>query len=175
MSVFLAILFCVGLIGLDQLFKFLAIEYLKPIEFIDVLPNVLRFRYVENTGAVFGSFAAHTLLLTVFSIILLVFTIVFLIKNKEKSRLVNFCLLLMVSGGIGNIIDRIRLKYVVDFIEPLFVDFAVFNFADCLITIGAFSLIGYLIYDMIKDSKKQKAAQNSNNIAADCSDDNGNN
>ena len=174
MSVFLAILFCTGLIGLDQLFKFLAIEYLKPREYIDVFQNVLRFRYVENTGAVFGSFATHTLLLTVFSIILLIFTVVFLIKNKDKSKLVNFCLLLMVSGGIGNIIDRIRLKYVVDFIEPLFVDFAVFNFADCLITVGAFTLIGYLIYDMIKDSKNQKMQKVLNN-QTDCSDNNGDN
>ena len=62
----------------------------------------------------------------------------------------------MVSGGIGNIIDRLRLKYVVDFIEPLFVNFAVFNFADCLITVGAFALIIYLIVDLIKDSAKQK-------------------
>jgi signal peptidase II len=63
----------------------------------------------------------------------------------------------MISGGLGNIIDRIRLKYVVDFIEPLFVDFAVFNFADCLITIGAFALIFYLIVDIIKDSERNKA------------------
>jgi signal peptidase II len=62
----------------------------------------------------------------------------------------------MISGGIGNIIDRIRLHYVVDYIEPLFVNFAVFNFADCLITVGAFALIFYLIYDLIKDTKKSK-------------------
>ena len=62
----------------------------------------------------------------------------------------------MISGGIGNIIDRIRLHYVVDYIEPLFVNFAVFNFADCLITVGAFTLIIYLIYDLVKDTKKSK-------------------
>ena len=154
MSVLFAVLFCSALVGLDQLFKFLAIEYLKPIEYIDVINKVLRFRYVENTGAVFGSFATQTMLLTIFSVVLLVFTIVFLIKNKDKSKFVNVCLLLMIAGGIGNIIDRIRLKYVVDFIEPLFVDFAVFNFADCLITVGAFMLIGYLIVDILKDVKK---------------------
>lgn len=80
----------------------------------------------------------------------------------------------MVSGGIGNIIDRIRLKYVVDFIEPLFVDFAVFNFADCLITVGAFTLIGYLIYDMVKEAKQQKQQNIRNNPQTDCSDNNGN-
>lgn len=160
MSVFLTLFICAALIGADQLFKFLVIEYLKPIGFVNVIDGVLRFRYVENTGAIFGSFAAHTAVLTVFSLILLIATIIFLVKNKEKSKIVNVCLVLMISGGLGNIIDRIRLKYVVDFIEPLFVDFAVFNFADCLITVGAFALVSYLIIDIIKDGKKHKATVN---------------
>lgn len=156
MSVIFAVLLCLGLIGADQLIKLLVIEYLKPIQYIDVLEGILRFRYVENTGAIFGSFATHTAFLTVFSVILLVVTIFFLIKNKNQNKFVKFCLLFMISGGIGNIIDRIRLHYVVDYIEPLFVDFAVFNFADCLITVGAFLLIFYLIFDLVKDSKKNK-------------------
>lgn len=144
------------MIFIDQATKLLVVEFLKPIEYIDVINNILRFRYVENTGAVFGSFATQTFLLTIFSIILLFVTIFYLVKNKDKSKFVNICLLLMISGGIGNIIDRIRLNYVVDFIEPLFVNFAVFNFADCLITVGAFALIIYLIVDLIKDTKKEK-------------------
>ena len=157
MAVFLFILFCLALIGFDQFIKYIVIEYLKPVEYFDVIENVLRLRYVENTGAVFGSFATHTLFLTIFSVILLCIVIYYLISNRNQSKLVNFCLLLMISGGVGNIIDRIRLHYVVDYIEPLFIDFAVFNFADCLITVGAFSLIIYLIVDLIKDIKKGKS------------------
>ncbi len=153
MTAVLSVLMCLALIGADQYIKFLVVEYLKPIEYIDVVDGFLRFRYVENTGAVFGSFATHTVFLTIFSIVLLVFTIYFLVTNKSKSKLVNFCLLLMISGGVGNIIDRIRLQYVVDYIEPVFVDFAVFNFADMLITVGAFILIFYLIYDLVRDFK----------------------
>lgn len=156
MSVFIAVLLCCSLIGIDQIIKLLVINYLKPVQYVDVLDGILRFRYVENTGAIFGSFAAHTAFLTVFSVILLGFTIFLLIKNKDKNKFVSLCLLLMISGGIGNIIDRIRLHYVVDYIEPLFIDFAVFNFADCLITIGAFALIIYLIFDLIRDTKKSK-------------------
>lgn len=159
MSVIAAIILCSALVGADQIIKLLVINYLKPIQYIDVIDGVLRFRYVENTGAIFGSFSAHTAILTVFSIILLGVTIFFFVTNKNKNKLVNLCLLFMISGGVGNIIDRIRLKYVVDFIEPLFVDFAVFNFADCLITVGAFTLIIYLIVDLVKDSKKQKDIQ----------------
>lgn len=157
MAVFLSILFCLALIGFDQFIKYIVIEYLKPVEYFDVIENVLRLRYVENTGAVFGSFATHTLFLTIFSVILLGIVIYYLISNRNQSKLVNFCLILMISGGVGNIIDRIRLHYVVDYIEPLFIDFAVFNFADCLITVGAFSLIIYLIVDLIKDIKKGKS------------------
>lgn len=158
MAVFSAIILCIALVGSDQIIKLLVINYLKPIQYFDVIEGVLRFRYVENTGAIFGSFATHTVILTVFSIVLLGFTIFFLITNKNKSKFVNICLLFMISGGIGNIIDRIRLHYVVDFIEPLFVNFAVFNFADCLITVGAFALIIYLIVDLVKDGKKQNQA-----------------
>lgn len=156
MTAVLSVLMCLALIGADQYIKYLVVEYLKPIEYIDAIDGFLRFRYVENTGAVFGSFATHTVFLTIFSIILLAFTVYFLVTNKSKSKLVNFCLLLMISGGVGNIIDRIRLKYVVDYIEPVFIDFAVFNFADILITVGAFILIFYLIYDLVKDFKGSK-------------------
>ncbi len=156
MSVILSVLICAAFVGVDQLLKYVVVEYLEPINHYDVIDGILRFRYVENSGAVFGSFSAHTALLTVFSVILLGFTIYLLATNKSKSKFMNICLLLMISGGIGNIIDRIRLGYVVDYIEPLFVNFAVFNFADCLITVGAFLLVGRLIFDVIKDFKKGK-------------------
>lgn len=163
MFAILPALFCIILVVIDQVTKLLVVEFLKPIEYVDVIDNILRFRYVENTGAVFGSFATQTLLLTVFSVVLLGFTVYYLIKNRDKSKFVNICLLLMISGGIGNIIDRVRLNYVVDFIEPIFVNFAVFNFADCLITVGAFALIIYLIVDLIKDIKKEKGNKSEEN------------
>ncbi len=157
MSVIFTILFCGFLVALDQLIKYLVVSYLMPIQYIDVIENILRFRYVENSGAIFGSFSAHTIILTVVSVVLLAVLIFFLASNKIQSKLVEICLLLMVSGGIGNIIDRIRLGYVVDFIEPLFVEFAVFNFADCLITVGAFLLVFYLMFDLFRDIKKSKS------------------
>lgn len=157
MSIILCIVICALLIGTDQFTKYLVVEYLKEKEQFVVIENVLSFRYVENTGAVFGSFAAHTIVLTVVSIILIGVVIFYLLKNKNQSKFINICLLLMISGGIGNVIDRIRLKYVIDFIEPLFVNFAVFNFADCLITVGAFALMFYLIIDLVKDFKNSKS------------------
>lgn len=169
MSAIFCFVFCALLILIDQGIKLIVIEFLKPVEYIDFIDGFLRFRYVENTGAVFGSFATHTVFLTIFSIVLLGVVIFYLYTNKNKSKFINICLLLMISGGIGNVIDRIRLHYVVDYIEPVFVNFAVFNFADCLITVGAFALIFYLILDLIKDFKKTKQSETDTEI------DNGNN
>ncbi len=164
MSAVFCFVFCALLILIDQGIKLAVIEFLKPVEYVDFIEGFLRFRYVENTGAVFGSFATHTIFLTIFSIVLLGVVIFYLCTNKNKSKFINICLLLMISGGFGNVIDRIRLHYVVDYIEPIFMNFAVFNFADCLITVGAFALIIYLIVDLIKDfkSSKQSAADTVN-------------
>ena len=156
MSVIGAIIFVLSLVGIDQVIKYIVIEYLKPIGVFELIEGFIRLRYVENTGAVFGSFSSHTAVLTVVSIILLIVTVYFLVSQKNKSKLVSFTLLLMIAGGIGNIIDRIRLHFVVDYIEPTFIDFAVFNFADCLITVGAFVLMIYLVVDIVKEEKQKR-------------------
>ncbi len=156
MFVVIAVIVTAILVGADQFFKYLAVEYLSNGDYFTVVEGFLRFRYVENTGAVFGSFSNHTVFLTVFSVFLLAGAVFLLATNKKRSKFMNVCLILMISGGIGNIIDRIRLGYVIDFIEPTFVNFAVFNFADCLITVSAFLIIGYLLYDFFKDVKRVK-------------------
>lgn len=147
------------LTAIDQLTKYIAVNTVKlngPSEF---LFGLFQFRYVENTGAAFSSFSDNTTLLTVLTVIILLICIILLLSKKIKPRFVNICLVLVISGGVGNVIDRILYGYVVDFIEPLFIDFAVFNFADCCITVGAFMLIGYEIYGLISE-KKKKADKN---------------
>jgi signal peptidase II len=167
MSIIGAIIFVLSLVGIDQLIKYFVIEYLKPIGVFELIEGFIRLRYVENTGAVFGSFSSHTAVLTVVSIILLIVTVYFLVSQKNKSKLVSLTLLLMIAGGIGNIIDRIRLHFVVDYIEPTFIDFAVFNFADCLITVGAFVLMIYLVIDIVKDEKTKKEKISGNEFIND--------
>lgn len=167
MSVAIALAVSALLVGADQIIKYFVTVYLKPVGSIEVIKGFIRLSYVENTGAAFGSFAAYTAVLTVFSVLLLIGAVYFLAAGKSKSRLVNICVLLISSGGIGNIIDRIRLHYVIDYIEPVFIRFAVFNFADSLITVGAGILIVYLIVDMFKDTSRKKqmlksAAENKN-------------
>lgn len=142
------------LTAVDQITKRLILSTVKvdgPVEF---LFDLFQFRYVENTGAAFSSFSDSTLFLTVFTAAVIGVCLFVILMRKVKPLFPNVCLVLIVSGGIGNLIDRILYGFVVDFIEPLFVDFAVFNFADCCITVGVFMLIGYEIYEIIRTSKK---------------------
>ncbi len=144
------------LVAIDRLTKYLAVTTVKidgPKEFFF---GLFRFRYVENTGAAFSSFSDNTKILTVFTVLIIIFCLILLFSKRLKPLFVNACLLLVTAGGIGNVIDRISYGYVVDFIEPLFIDFAVFNFADCCITVGAFMLIGYEVYELISERKKSK-------------------
>ena len=64
---------------------------------------------------------------------------------------------MIMGGGLGNLIDRVFRHFVVDYIEVLFIDFPVFNFADCFITVGEFVLIGYLLWDIFRDFKKGRS------------------
>lgn len=140
----------------DRLTKYAAVNTVKPNGPFKFLFGAFQLRYVENTGAAFSSFSNNTFLLTVFTVIILAVCLAVLLMRKIKPLFPNICLVLVVAGGIGNVIDRILYGYVVDFIEPLFMDFAVFNFADCCITVGAFMLIGYEIYGLFRDKKKQQ-------------------
>ncbi len=141
---------------IDQLTKYAAVVTVKvngPVKFAF---GLFQFRYTENTGAAFSFFSENTDLLSVVTLITVIICLIVILTRKIKPDFLNVCLMLIVSGGIGNVIDRIRLGYVVDFIEPLFIDFAVFNFADCCITVGAFMMIGYEIYDLIKEYRLKK-------------------
>lgn len=140
---------------IDQLTKYAAVSTVKidgPKEFLFGLFN---FTYVENTGASFSLFSDKTEILSVVTAVILLLGFVVLLRKTFKSKFINAALVLVLSGGLGNLIDRIAYGYVVDFIEPLFVKFAVFNFADCCITVGAFMIVAYKIFEVIKERKKK--------------------
>ena len=124
-----------------------------------VIDGFLQWRYVENTGAAFSLFTGKTALLSVFTAVVLLVGFYLIIAKKIKSKVALASVVMLMGGGLGNLIDRIFRHFVVDYIEVLFIDFPVFNFADCFVTVGEFLLVGYLVYDIVKDYKKagQKA------------------
>lgn len=135
------------LVGLDQLTKYLVITNVKPVDAVPVLDNILQFRYVENTGAAFSILSEKTWLLSLITGVLIVGALLYLFIKKPKNKLECASIILVVSGGLGNLIDRIFRGYVVDFIEYLFMEYAVYNFADILVTIGAILLVISIFLD----------------------------
>lgn len=145
------------LTAVDQLIKFFVERDLQPVGKMSFIDGFIGWEYVRNTGAAFGAFSNNTKLLSVFTGIVIVAGIAVLLMDKIKSKFCQVCAVLIVAGGLGNLIDRVLLGYVIDYIEVQFVDFAVFNFADILVTCGSFMLMGYMIYDIFREKKQAKA------------------
>lgn len=145
------------LIGADQLLKQWAERALGGGR-VFAADGFMALRYVQNTGAAFSMLSGKTVILVWGTAVVLAACTVYLLLGRSKNRFFDAALLLLIAGGTGNLIDRIRLGYVIDYIEPLFVDFAVFNFADCLITVGAALLFVWAIRGAVKDKNRKETS-----------------
>ena len=139
-------IFCICsllLIYVDQFTKKLAIKYLLNKEPIVVIDGILELVYTENQGAAFGILQNRFELFYVITILVLFIIIYLLVKTKLTFHNIPYFifLVLIFSGAVGNFIDRVKNKSVVDFIYFKPIDFPVFNFADILITCGCIVLI----------------------------------
>ncbi len=140
---------------LDQITKIIAESSLKGTDGVIVIPKVLSFSYLENRGAAFGIFSDSRWVFMVFSTVAIVTMIYLIFSMRKKHPIFLISLSMLVGGGIGNMIDRIFRGYVIDFFKVLFVDFAVFNVADCFVTVGAIILAIYMMF-IYKDSNNNK-------------------
>ena len=133
---------------LDQLTKYLAVTHLKaiPSRTIPLIPGVFHFTYVENTGAAFSIFQDKRLFFIVVTIIAAIIIIYYMITMKSEGRLFQTSLAMILGGAIGNLIDRVLHGYVVDFFDFRAINFAIFNVADCFVTIGSIFLFYYIIF-----------------------------
>ena len=143
-------------IALDQLTKWLAVRFLSPITTQPLIKNVLHLTYVENRGAAFGMLANHRWVFIMISSVTILLLLGALYAGYLSGKLYKVSVSMIISGGIGNMIDRILLGYVVDFIDFRLINFAVFNGADSFVCIGAGLLILALIKDIINESKTKK-------------------
>ena len=148
-----------GGIALDQISKYLAVLFLKGGGTVNVIPYLIDFIYVENPGAAFGSMTNQRWLFMVMSTVAIIGIAAYLSVARPKSPLLHYSLLMIMTGGIGNMIDRIALKYVVDFIDFAFFDFPTFNVADCYVTIGSCVMVLWMILDIIRDEKAKHTAR----------------
>lgn len=144
------------IIAFDQITKYFASLKLADGSVAKFIPGVVQFKYAENTGMAFSMLSGARWVFIALTVVVCVGVFYYLFSNRCKSLWLYWSLGVILSGGIGNLIDRIRFGYVVDFIEPTFVNFAIFNIADCAVICGAVVLVGYLLYDAFKDVKKPK-------------------
>ena len=166
-------IFAVAVVVLDQLTKFLVVNNIAEGGIVPVLDGVLHLTFVKNTGAAFSSFEGQQWL---FVLIFLIFTAAIIWEFSKKrmpfTTFERWCIVGIYTGGLANMIDRVRLQYVVDMIALDFlyvpsidfasrsirwVPFAVFNVADCFITCGCIVLLVHLLLfnrKFWKDEKK---------------------
>jgi len=139
-------LFAAGIVAADQITKYLTVANIALYEDVPFLPGLLQLTYVQNTGAAFSSFEGQQWL---FALIFVVLTgLIFWEYFKKPMGFTTFerwCIAAIYGGGLGNMIDRVRLGYVVDMIETTFMEFPVFNVADCFITCGCIAMMVHLV------------------------------
>ena len=137
-------------IAADQLIKWWVVENLMPVKVMDFIRfgdfEILGLRYCENTGAAFSSFSGARGSLVVLVSIMLIVLLVFTVRYKHKRPLFLISSVMIMSGGVGNLIDRIRLGYVIDYLDVKLFNFAVFNFADICVVVGAVLLLIFLFF-----------------------------
>lgn len=158
MQLALMALFAAGIVAVDQWTKALTVANIALYQDVEFIPGFLGFTYVQNTGAAFSSFEGQMWL---FALIFIVFTLAIIWEYRKKAMNFNpferWCIAAVYGGGLGNMIDRVRLGYVVDMIETKFIEFPVFNVADCFITCGCIALMVSLIFfnrEFWKEEKK---------------------
>ncbi|MBQ3013941.1 MAG: signal peptidase II [Clostridia bacterium] len=147
----------IGVIGLDQLTKWLTVVNLDLHETFPLWQDVFHFTYERNTGMAFGMLKDHRWVFMVFSTVAIVALLVYLFRFRPESRWMQISMAFIIGGGIGNMIDRIFLGYVVDFFDFRLINFAVFNVADSFVCIGAGMMITYLLIDLIREIKLERA------------------
>ena len=140
---------------IDQVLKYLVVNFLDKTNPTEIIPNLFSLTYVENKGAAFGMLSDARWIFITFTIIITAFLIYILFKKRINNKLFLTSVVLIIGGGIGNLIDRIFLGYVVDFLSISFFP-PVCNFADYCITIGAVLLVIYILF-MSDFTKKEKS------------------
>ena len=163
----LFILIILAATAVDQFTKYLAVENVKPVGKINLIKlgdtEVLNFTYCENTGMSFSLLEGQTWFLILVPVILLIGVIWFEFSGKTaKYRRpdVEIALAFLAGGGLGNLIDRILMGYVVDFIDVRLINFAVFNFADiCDVCGGIYVCIIFILIEIREDRKKKTAPE----------------
>ena len=141
------------IVAFDQITKILAQKYLSDGTVATFIKGIVQFHYAENTGMAFSLFTGARWIFIIITVIACGGALWYMFSNRCHSLWLYWSIGVIVAGGVGNLIDRTLYGFVIDFIEPVFMNFAIFNIADCAVTLGAVSLIAYLVLDLFKKEK----------------------
>lgn len=158
MTAVVSMLFVAVLVAIDQLSKYWILANFSVNESMPIWDGVLHFTYVQNDGAVFGSLSGKGYIFNTVTVLIVLIGIALILMKKIEPKLLLCAATLVIAGGIGNLIDRFRLKYVVDFIDVRCFGKLwtwVFNFADCCVVVGCLLILVYYTVDMIRDAKRK--------------------
>ncbi|MBQ6706355.1 MAG: signal peptidase II [Clostridia bacterium] len=158
------------LIALDQWLKYLATVHLKGNPAIPLIEDVFELLYVENPGAAFSILQNQRLFFILFTGIVMLFLLTVLVSGRyRRYMLLNISFVLVLAGGIGNLIDRIVNGVVIDYLYFKWIDFPVFNFADCCLVIGAILMLifFFFVYEDTSLSKQKQPPANKTEEASD--------
>lgn len=146
----------------DQLSKLWAVERLKDNSGIEIINGVLKFYYLPygNTGAAFGILSGHRILFLCIAVVVVTLIVFALLKIPAtgKYMLLRIMLVLIAAGGLGNMIDRFRLSYVIDFIYFYLINFPIFNVADCYVTVATIVTALLIMFRYKEDDFKELEA-----------------
>lgn len=125
----------------DQALKYWTVKHLKLFESRSGIPYLFDFYFVTNDGAGWGILSGQRNLFIVLTCLMLAYFIYLIVKHRQGETLSQLAYGLLLGGGLGNLIDRLRDGYVIDMISLNFMDFPIFNLADMALTLGAVLLI----------------------------------
>ena len=148
-----ATIMCVLFVILDFVTKKLAYLYMPKNERITVIPYLFDFQFLYNDGAAFGILDDNRWVFMSATVLFLIVGIIYFLSLKCNEKFLSYIVMLIISGGIGNMIDRVTTGEVIDFITFGFFEFPSFNFADCCVVVGCALWILYLLIDMFKEKK----------------------
>ena len=152
-SIVIKLVLIAALVAADQGIKLWASSVLQPVTAMPVIPGIVELRYVLNDGMAFSMLAGKQGILIGVTSLMLIGVLVWLLRG-DMPLLERISWTLVLGGGIGNLIDRVLNGVVVDYINVLFMHFAVFNFADICVCCG----VGLLILSILLDGRHGKAA-----------------
>lgn len=157
MSLLMPLLAIAAMVVVDQVVKYWTVAVIAPIGSIPLIPGILQLTYVENRGAAFSLLQNQIWLFVLLAAVVVGAIAYAFYKNLIQNTWGKISLLVICAGAVGNVIDRIVHRYVVDMIQVLFIDFPVFNIADIYITVGVtLFVIYYLFQHKEPDEMEQK-------------------